>query len=585
MAQAAPLKAGAPRTRKNDDPSLGRVIAGRYRLESRIGEGGMGIVYRARHVLIDRVVAVKLIRPDLRGETHLRAWMLREARAANRVDHAHIIDIHDIGETDDGELYLVMEYLVGTPLSNELARGPLQLARAVDVLEQMGAALSRAHDLGVVHRDLKSDNILLTARGGRKDFVKILDFGLAALAHDPRLAPKGAVFGTPEYMSPEQARGEQAGPQSDLYALGVLFFEMLTGQLPFKASDRETLLEMQRTSPSPRPSTIRKDCHLVAEKIVLRLLEKDPRKRYRDGHHLLEELKALQRSLPSPSYDKEGGPEAAPVAPPPPPPPRSPGVAEWASRAGLFARMVTRAYPTANAPAEVTQGVATLWDVAAKASSLEGEIASHTRKLEAHERRGRALRAEIGRKVEELAHEESRVLREAAAYAEEEASAKQELVRAEQLSRERGAIADQAERTGQGNRAVFEAAGAAFAMIEAQKQWLKTREVRRTAREATAGDLRRQIGELRDQLARYAEALEEDLNSGREKVALRTREGLKYEKAFGEAFALLMGHLKGKAECRDLMTELTSGGAAGETEGASAEGDVQPAAGARTLDG
>jgi serine/threonine-protein kinase len=168
---------------------IGRVIAGRYRLETRVGEGGMGIVYRARHVLIDRVVALKLIRPDLRGETHLRAWMLREARAANRVDHAHIIDIHDIGETEEGELYLVMEYLVGTSLSTELARGPVPVTRATDILEQLCAALARAHDLGVVHRDLKSDNILLTTRGGRKDFVKILDFGLAHLAMDPRLAP------------------------------------------------------------------------------------------------------------------------------------------------------------------------------------------------------------------------------------------------------------------------------------------------------------------------------------------------------------------------------------------------------------
>ena len=130
-------KPSTSRGRSAHDPSLGKVIAGRYRLEARIGEGGMGIVYRARHVLIDRVVAVKLIRPDLRGETHLRAWMLREARAANRVDHAHIIDIHDIGETDDGELYLVMEYLVGTPLSAELARGPMPIQRGVDILEQM----------------------------------------------------------------------------------------------------------------------------------------------------------------------------------------------------------------------------------------------------------------------------------------------------------------------------------------------------------------------------------------------------------------------------------------------------------------
>jgi hypothetical protein len=562
MAQPAPQKpaVAATRIKKPDDPALGKVIAGRYRLEARIGEGGMGIVYRARHVLIDRVVAVKLIRPDLRGETHLRAWMLREARAANRVDHAHIIDIHDIGETDDGELYLVMEYLVGTPLSNELAHGPMPLNRGVDILEQMGAALSRAHDLGVVHRDLKSDNILLTHRGGRKDFVKILDFGLAALAHDPRLAPKGAVFGTPEYMSPEQARGEQAGPHSDLYALGVLFFEMLTGQLPFRAGDRDTLLEMQRTAPAPRPTSIRKDCHPTAERIVLRLLEKDARKRYRDGHHLLEELKALQRSLPSASWEKEGTGEAPPTAAPlAPPPPRTPSVIEWAGRAGLFARMVARAYPSGNAPPEVAQALATLWDLAARASGLEGEVASHTRKLEALERRGRALRAEIGRKVEELAHEESRVLREAAAYGEEEEAARRELGRAEQIAEERVAVADRADRAGVGTRAIYEQAGAAHAMVEAQRQWLKTRETRRTGREASAADLRRQIEELRGQLARYAEALEEDLATGREKVAARAREGLKYEKSFFEASNVLMTHLKGKPECRELMNELTAG--------------------------
>jgi len=193
----------------------------------------MGIIYRARHVLIDRVVALKVIRPDLRGETHLRQWMLREARAANRVDHAHIVQIHDVGETENNELYLVMEYLVGVSLATICAKGPLPISRAVDILEQMCAALTRAHDLGVIHRDLKSDNVMLTVQGGRKDFVKILDFGLAALARDPRLAPKGAVFGTPEYMSPEQARGEDVDGRSDLYALGIVFYEMVTGAVPF----------------------------------------------------------------------------------------------------------------------------------------------------------------------------------------------------------------------------------------------------------------------------------------------------------------------------------------------------------------
>jgi serine/threonine protein kinase len=527
---------------KPADPMLGRVIAGRYRLEQRIGEGGMGVVYRSRHVLIDRIVAVKLIRPDLRGETHLRAWMLREARAANRVDHAHIIDIHDIGETEEGELYLVMEYLVGTSLSSELARGPMQLSRGVDILEQMCAALARAHDLGVVHRDLKSDNILLTTRGGRKDFVKILDFGLAHLAMDPRLAPKGAVFGTPEYMAPEQARGEEATAQSDLYALGVLFFEMLTGQLPFRSDDRETLLEMQRTAAAPRPRSIKPDVLPAAEAIVVKLLEKDRRKRFQDAHHLHEELKSLQRSLPNTPWEVPGASENA--APPPPPPPQSEGVIEWASRAALFSRMVSRAYPAANAPADVQSATAQAWDLAARATRLEGEVASHTRKLEALERRGRALRAEIGRKVEELAHEESRALRELSAEQAEVARLKDAL--------------DQTPPASPQARAIFERAGAASALVDAKREQLREHEQRASGKDVQARDLRRQIEELRAQLARYAEALEEDLSNGREKVAARTREGVAYEKAFSEVSSLLLSHLKGKPEARDLLQELIS---------------------------
>jgi len=543
------------------DPMIGKVVAGRYRLEARLGEGGMGVVYRARHVLIERVVALKLIRPDLRGETHLRAWMLREARAANRVDHAHIIDIHDIGETEESELYLVMEYLVGTPLSGELARGPMPIARGVDVLEQMCAALARAHDLGVVHRDLKSDNILLTQRGGRKDFVKILDFGLAAIARDPRLAPKGAVFGTPEYMSPEQARGEEAGPQSDLYALGVLFFEMLTGQLPFRSNDRDTLLEMQRTHAPPRPRSIRPDAHAQGEAICLRLLEKDIRKRYRDAHHLQEELKALQRSLPTQAWDVEGGGEAVPL-PPPPPPPQSAGVIEWASRAALFSRMVSRAYPSGQVPPEVHTGLNQMWDLAQRANRLEGEVASLTRKLEALERRGRALRAEIGRKVEELAHEESRVMREAATDAEDVEKVRSELATAEKQALVARQLAEAAMRQATNDPAIYERAGAAGAIAQAKREQLGRYEHKKNTREATARDLRRQIDELRGQLARYAEALEEDLGQGRERVAARTREGLQFEKAFSEASNTLLGHLRNKPECRDLVNELLATNAA-----------------------
>ena len=538
------------------DTYIGKVVAGRYRLEALLGEGGMGVVYRARHVLIDRVVALKLIRPDLRGETHLRAWMLREARAANRVDHAHIVEIHDVGETEEGELYLVMEYLVGQSLSSEIAKGPMAIARATDILEQMCAALARAHDLGVVHRDLKSDNIMVTAKGGRRDFVKILDFGLAALARDPRLAPKGAVFGTPEYMAPEQARGDDAMPPSDLYSLGVLFFEMTTGQLPFRSSDRDTLLEMQKSAPPPHPRSIVKDLAEQAEKIILKLLEKDPKNRFRDGHHLQEELKAFQRTLPS-TYELQPN-DAPPPAAVPPPPAQTPGVVEWSRRAAYFSRMLARAYPNGRVPDDLQQGGDQLWEVSARASRLEGELSSHQRKLDAVERRGRALRAEIGRKVEELAEEESRTLREAAAERERSMRVKtridQERVLYEQSSKE--TILH--ERAGDGARwrVSFEAATASRSKAEVLTDVLADHDRRATQKERSAQDLRRQIDELRAQLQRYGDALENDLAAGRERIASRVKEALGYEKSFTDSSALLLNHLKGRPECSELLEEM-----------------------------
>jgi serine/threonine protein kinase len=551
--------------RSQQDEYIGKVVAGRYRLETLLGEGGMGVVYRARHVLIDRVVALKLIRPDLRGETHLRAWMLREARAANRVDHAHIVDIHDVGETEDGELYLVMEYLVGQSLSHECGKGPMPMTRAVDILEQMCAALARAHDLGVVHRDLKSDNIMLTSRGGRRDFVKILDFGLAALARDPRLAPKGAVFGTPEYMSPEQARGEDATAQSDLYALGILFYEMVTGQLPYRSNDRETLLEMQRTQAAPTPRKLRADLPQAAEAIIMKLLEKEPRKRFRDGHHLQEELKAFQRSLPQTPWDApantnvQDSPQQ--VAAPPPPAHQAPPVIEWGTRAAHFQRMVARAYPNGKAPPDVQAAIEKLWEVSAKATRLEGELASHSRKLEAIERRGRALRAEIGRKVEELAAEESRTLREAGGEREESERVLGSIKQSEKRATEAALRADQTAKEVRDVatlRRVFEEAGAARAQVEELARIAQRHEGRASQREEAAKDLRRQIDELKAQLSRYGDALENDLATGRERIATRVREALGYETAFTQATALLMTHLKGRPECRELIEELES---------------------------
>ena len=539
---------------------IGKVIAGRFRLESRLGEGGMGLVYRARHVLIDRVVALKLIRPDLRGETHLRSWMLREAKAANRVDHAHIIDIHDIGETQEGDLYLVMEYLLGTPLSSELSNGPMPIARGVDIIEQMCAALARAHDLGVIHRDLKSDNILLTERGGRKDFVKILDFGLAALKRDARLAPKGAVFGTPEYMSPEQSRGEDAQSSSDLYAVGVLLYEMLTGQLPFRATDRDTLLEMQQHQKPAAPKTLNPDVNPHAEKIAMRLLEKTPTQRYHDAHHLKEELKKLQRSLPSSQAWELAGNVKPVISPPPPPPPQSPAVTEWAKRAAVFTRMASRAFSGQDTPTDLTAALAQTWDLAARASRLEGEVASLTRKIDSLERRGRALRAEIGRKVEDLAAEESRTLRQAKAHAKDADRAKKDFEALQRHSAETRRQADASAAQKEFNPGVYERAGAALAAMTAKAEELGRYEQRQLTCTEQARRLRRQIDQLRAQLDRYFEALEADLSRGREQIVERTQDGLKLEAAFGETSNKLLRDLKDKPECRDLVAEITQDG-------------------------
>ena len=178
------------------DPLIGRTIAGRYVIRARIGAGGMGTVYRAHQEILGRDVAIKFLAQELAFQPTSKTRFLREARAANRINHEHIIDITDYGETDDGLVYLVMEYLDGVPLNEEIAKGPMYLPRAVTIAWQMAAALGRAHELDVIHRDIKPDNVYLL-RGHDGDFVKILDFGLAHMKGEIRVTATGAIFGTP----------------------------------------------------------------------------------------------------------------------------------------------------------------------------------------------------------------------------------------------------------------------------------------------------------------------------------------------------------------------------------------------------
>jgi serine/threonine-protein kinase len=222
------------------DPLLGTEVD-RYRIIRRIGEGGMGIVYEAEHIVIEKKVALKVLRDDFSNRPEVVERFRQEAKAASRIGNEHIVDISDFGVTPGGASYFVMEMLDGDDLANVLSReGTLSLTRAADILAQCCRALSAAHTKGIVHRDMKPENIFLTARDGRPDFVKIVDFGIAKMsdietqgAPGRKLTKTGMIFGTPEYMSPEQAAGKSLDHRVDIYALGVIFYEVLTGRVPF----------------------------------------------------------------------------------------------------------------------------------------------------------------------------------------------------------------------------------------------------------------------------------------------------------------------------------------------------------------
>jgi len=279
------------------DPWVGAILAGRYRLVARIGRGGMSSVYLARHTVIDRLAAVKILRTELSHDPIHRDRFLREARAVNRIQHENIIDITDYGETSEGVVFLVMEFVPGESLLSALARGPLAPLRALHVARQIATGLGRAHQMNVVHRDLKPDNVLLVHRDDGTDLVKVLDFGIAKLLDAPALTQANKVFGTPGYIAPEYAMGGALTPRSDLYSLGVVLYETVTGSLPFDSEHVGELMLKHVLEPPVPPRSRVPSLPEGFEQLILRLLAKKPEARYTDAFHLIEALDALRDSL------------------------------------------------------------------------------------------------------------------------------------------------------------------------------------------------------------------------------------------------------------------------------------------------
>jgi serine/threonine protein kinase len=274
---------------------VGTVIDSRYKVESLIGEGGMGVVYQCVHTIIGKKVALKILRPDFAQDSELTERFLNEAKAASTIRNPHIVDVSDFGQLPDGSVYFVMELLVGTSLRSELDQGQqLPASKLIRIARQLAEGLSAAHAAAIVHRDLKPDNVFLVRHGGERDFVKILDFGIAKIGRGERLTRAGAVFGTPHYMSPEQAAGLPVDHRGDIYSLGVIMYEMASGRVPFDADNFMGILTMHLyKAPVPLRALVPPPPREVTpgiEAILLKCLSKRPDHRYESMDEVISEL-------------------------------------------------------------------------------------------------------------------------------------------------------------------------------------------------------------------------------------------------------------------------------------------------------
>ena len=278
------------------DPFVGRTLDEKYRVEERLGAGGMGTVYRARHLLMERPVAIKFLHQRLVEDEAAQVRFLTEARAAVKLRHPNAVSVTDFGQTSEGCVYIVMELLEGRTLREILSReAPLETARAISITLQASDAVAAAHDAGIIHRDLKPSNILVTQSADQPAVVKVLDFGIATFSADDdedatTLAPSNSVVGTPRYMSPEQHNGNELTPATDVYSLGVILYEMLTGTVPFSGSTREEIADKHANLPPHSPREIVAAIPQEVERIVLHALEKQPSDRPANAGELRRDL-------------------------------------------------------------------------------------------------------------------------------------------------------------------------------------------------------------------------------------------------------------------------------------------------------
>lgn len=270
----------------------GPLVAGKYRIVEEVGRGGMGIVYKAEDLRLKRFVALKFLPPELTDTPEVKARFLIEAQAAAALSHPNICTIYEVGE-DDGRTYIAMEYVEGEMLRHRVRKGPLEPGEAVDIVSQVAAGLAEAHGKGIIHRDVKSANIMVTPKGQ----AKVMDFGLAKLQGGSTLTKSRTTVGTVAYMSPEQARGEELDPRTDIWSLGVVLYELLSGRLPFRGDHDQTVIYTILHKEPESLTRLRPAVAPELEHIVFQALTKKAADRYKSMEELREDLAALAEGV------------------------------------------------------------------------------------------------------------------------------------------------------------------------------------------------------------------------------------------------------------------------------------------------
>ncbi|MBX3249852.1 MAG: protein kinase [Myxococcales bacterium] len=485
------------------DPRLGTTIGGRYLLESVLGRGGMASVYRARHVLTDQVVAVKVLHDRFAEDLALRERLAREAQSARTLAHPNVVQIFDVGEADDGVPYLVMELLEGQPLDQVLKhRKKISPSEAIGLGLQIARGLGRAHDLGVVHRDVKPENVFVCRSDDGEPVVKLVDFGIAISPQDPRLTFSGQLLGSPRYMAPERFKDRlEVIPSSDLYALGILLFELCAGVLPFESTSMAGFILAHLETPPPRLRASVPEAPPALDQLVFELMQKDPSHRPVDAHAVVAALSSMasdqaRRVRRASTFvslrDSRGGLAARLV--------------HWIERARVYGEMLDVAFPAvvpdtlAGELAELHAAIGRLRALDARARVLDESLARRDQQLMLDRER-------LGHAVETLAQDLSRArdaLRRSSPSTEEGAPA-------ERFRAALAAVVAVAARFP--NEPRQEVLDALHRAVDSHERWLEA------ARESATTDLEFQLGVLRGRL----ESLEADDAAARERESAELR--------------------------------------------------------------